>query len=44
MSSSTDLVALLMSVELDREIPPVLYRAVRELLARVFRVEAEFGR
>ena len=41
---STDLVAFLMSVELDREIPPVLYRAVAELLAWVYRVEAESGR
>ncbi|MDA8108573.1 MAG: EscU/YscU/HrcU family type III secretion system export apparatus switch protein [Betaproteobacteria bacterium] len=36
---SPDLVALLMQVDLDRRIPPQLYRAVAELLAWVYRIE-----
>jgi flagellar biosynthesis protein len=41
---SKELVALLMSVALDREIPPALYLAVAELLAWIYRVELEAGR
>ncbi len=37
---SKELVALLMQVELDRDIPPALYRAVAELLAWLYRIEA----
>jgi flagellar biosynthesis protein len=37
---SKELVALLMQVELDRHIPPALYRAVAELLAWLYHVEA----
>ena len=37
---SKELVALLMKVELDRHIPPALYRAVAELLAWLYHVEA----
>jgi flagellar biosynthesis protein len=37
---SKELVALLMQVELDRSIPPALYRAVAELLAWLYHVEA----
>jgi flagellar biosynthesis protein len=37
---SEALVALLMGVDLDREIPPTLYRAVAELLAWIYHVEA----
>jgi flagellar biosynthesis protein len=37
---SKELVALLMQVELDEHIPPALYRAVAELLAWLYRVEA----
>lgn len=37
---SKELVALLMQVELDDKIPPALYRAVAELLAWLYRVEA----
>ncbi|MES2934463.1 MAG: EscU/YscU/HrcU family type III secretion system export apparatus switch protein [Pseudomonadota bacterium] len=37
---SKELVALLMQVELDDHIPPALYRAVAELLAWLYRVEA----
>lgn len=37
---SKELVALLMKVELDRDIPPALYRAVAELLAWLYHVEA----
>lgn len=37
---SKELVALLMQVELDDQIPPALYRAVAELLAWLYRVEA----
>jgi flagellar biosynthesis protein len=36
---SKELVALLMQVELDNDIPPALYRAVAELLAWLYRVE-----
>lgn len=37
---SKELVALLMQVDLDRHIPPALYRAVAELLAWLYRIEA----
>ena len=37
---SRELVALLMQVELDRDIPPTLYRAVAELLAWLYHIEA----
>ena len=37
---SKELVTLLMQVELDDHIPPALYRAVAELLAWLYRVEA----
>ena len=37
---SKELVALLMQVELDQHIPPALYRAVAELLAWLYRIEA----
>jgi flagellar biosynthesis protein len=36
---SRELVALLMQVDLDRQIPPQLYVAVAELLAWVYRLE-----
>ena len=36
---SEDLVALLMQVELDENIPPQLYLAVAELLAWLYRLE-----
>jgi len=37
---SKDLVALLMDVDLDREIPPALYRAIAELLAWLYHIES----
>jgi flagellar biosynthesis protein len=37
---SKELVALLMQVELDDEIPPALYRAVAELLAWLHQLDA----
>lgn len=37
---SKELVALLMEVELDDQIPPALYRAVAELLAWLYRIES----
>ncbi|WP_293780323.1 EscU/YscU/HrcU family type III secretion system export apparatus switch protein [uncultured Oxalicibacterium sp.] len=37
---SKELVALLMQVDLDDHIPPALYRAIAELLAWLYRVEA----
>jgi flagellar biosynthesis protein len=40
---SKELVALLMQVDLDRAIPPALYRAVAELLAWLYRLEAGTG-
>ncbi len=36
---SRELVALLMQVELDREIPPALYTAIAELLAWLYRID-----
>lgn len=40
---SADLVRLLMQVNLDRQIPPQLYRAVAELMAWVHRLESDTG-
>lgn len=37
---SPELVSLLMQVDLDQTIPPELYRAVAELLAWLYRLEA----
>lgn len=37
---SRELVSLLMDVDLDRQIPPLLYRAIAELLAWLYHVEA----
>lgn len=37
---SRELVALLMQVELDREIPPALYRAIAELLAWLYELDS----
>lgn len=37
---STALVALLMEVDLDRQIPPGLYRAIAELLAWLYHIES----
>lgn len=36
---SQELVALLMQVDLDQDIPPALYRAVAELLAWLYHIE-----
>jgi flagellar biosynthesis protein len=38
---SQELVALLMQVELDKNIPPALYRAVAELLAWLYHIEKQ---
>ncbi|MBI3375625.1 MAG: EscU/YscU/HrcU family type III secretion system export apparatus switch protein [Betaproteobacteria bacterium] len=37
--ASREMVSLLMQVDLDRHIPPELYRAVAELLAWLYRME-----
>lgn len=37
---SKELVALLMDVKLDQEIPPALYRAIAELLAWLYHIES----
>lgn len=37
---SRELVSLLMDVDLDREIPPALYRAIAELLAWLYYIES----
>jgi flagellar biosynthesis protein len=37
---SKELVALLMEVDLDRQIPPALYRVIAELLAWLYHVES----
>jgi flagellar biosynthesis protein len=39
MHESKELIALLMQIDLDREIPPALYRAIAELLAWIYRIE-----
>lgn len=41
---SKELVALLMQVDLDRHIPPALYRAVAELLAWLYHIDAAMRR
>lgn len=38
---SRELVALLMQVDLDKQIPPQLYVAVAELLAWIYRLERQ---
>ncbi len=40
---SKELVALLIDVDLDRQIPPALYRAIAELLAWLYHVESAQG-
>ncbi len=40
---SSELVALLMQGELDREIPPALYTAIAELLAWLYRTDASLS-
>ena len=37
---SKELVGLLMDIDLDREIPPALYRAIAELLAWLYHIES----
>lgn len=37
---SKELVALLMDIDLDRQIPPTLYRAIAELLAWLYHIES----
>jgi flagellar biosynthesis protein len=37
---SKELVALLMEVDLDRQIPPALYRVIAELLAWLYHIES----
>jgi flagellar biosynthesis protein len=39
LHESKELVALLMQVDLDREIPPALYRVIAELLAWLYHIE-----
>ena len=41
---SKELVALLMNVDLDSQIPPALYRAIAELLAWLYHVDSAKGR
>ena len=41
---SPELVALLMQVDLDRQIPPQLYVAVAEVLAWVYRIDVARGK
>jgi flagellar biosynthesis protein len=40
LHESKELVALLMQVDLDRHIPPSLYRAIAELLAWLYHIES----
>ena len=37
---SKELVSLLMDIDLDRQIPPTLYRVIAELLAWLYHIEA----
>lgn len=37
------LVNMLMALEIDREIPPELYRAIAEVLAHVYRIDRRMG-
>ena len=37
---SKELVAMLMQIDLDRQIPPALYRAIAELLAWLYHIES----
>ena len=39
MYQNKSLVNMLMALELDREIPPELYRVVAEVLAYVYRID-----
>lgn len=39
LHESKEMVSLLMQVDLDRDIPPALYRAVAELLAWLYHIE-----
>jgi flagellar biosynthesis protein len=41
---SKELVALLMDVDLDKQIPPALYRAIAELLAWLYHVDSAQSR
>lgn len=36
--------SMLMAVELDREIPPELYKAVAEVLAYIYRLDQKLGK
>lgn len=36
--------SMLMAVELDREIPPELYKAVAEILAYIYRIDQSMGK
>jgi flagellar biosynthesis protein len=36
--------SMLMAVELDREIPPELYKAVAEVLAYIYRLDQKMGK
>ena len=38
------LATMLMAIELDREIPPVLYAAVAEVLAYIYRLDQGLGK
>jgi flagellar biosynthesis protein len=40
LHESKDLVALLMQVDLDRQVPPALYRAIAELLAWLYHIDS----
>jgi flagellar biosynthesis protein len=40
LHESKELVSLLMQVDLDRQIPPALYRAIAELLAWLYHIES----
>ena len=38
------LVNMLMALEIDREIPPELYKAIAEVMAHIYRMDASKGR
>ncbi len=44
MHEDRDLVTLLGALEIDAEVPPVLYHALAEILAQLYRANAQAGK
>ena len=43
VDQNNSLVNMLMALEIDREIPPELYRTIAEVLAHVYRIDRHMG-